>query len=130
MLVKSDRYFGKSITDAGYPLHSSCDINIEKNTFVRIETSEVCVLPRRCVGMIALRSSKHSSFVCNVGILDSYYCGRIFVSLYSLENTSLRKFEHFAQLVILPLKNLEVRGQLSIPAFGRGYKCLGSTNVE
>jgi dUTP pyrophosphatase len=82
------------------------------------------VLPRSGLG------AKHGIVLGNlVGLIDSDYQGQVFVSLWNRGKSAftIRPMERIAQLVVVPVEQVELHVVEEFPASSRGAGGFGST---
>lgn len=120
---------------AGADLYALCEknINIKPHETEMIHTGLALEIPTGYVGLIFARSglaSKRNLAPANkVGVIDSDYRGEILVALHnhSDEVQTINDKERVAQLIIMPVPEIEYREVNEITDTLRGDNGFGST---
>lgn len=122
---KSDR------TDAGWDLYLSRDTVIGPRGEADIHTDIAIALPPGWYGQIVPRSSTLRKYGLDVvvGVIDCGYRGELFIQTRNLMETkiSLLAGTRIAQLLILPVPQVEWIRSNSLPESKRGARGFGST---
>ena len=123
--------------DAGFDLRSNNeDFIIKPYEKVKVYTGCKIQIPVRHMGLITPRSglgSKYRLGLANtVGVIDSEYRGEIIVNIVNdgAEDLEIKKYSRFAQLVIVPIYNTELRSVSQLTGTAREDKGFGSSGVE
>ena len=93
-------------TDAGADLRSPCDVVVNPNDSVVIDTGVHIELPPNTVGMLKSKSGlnvKHG--ITSEGVIDVGYTGSIAVKLYNHSDKAyeVKAGDKISQLVIMPI---------------------------
>ena len=121
---------------AGMDLYACLDepVTLEPRGLYKIPTGLAIALPdKNTAGFIFARSGlgvKHGISLPNaVGVIDSDYRGEILVGMCNLSSKSytMQPGERFAQLVVMPVLNMELDETDDLGETGRGEGGFGST---
>lgn len=123
--------------DAGFDLkiaNKDPSIVLWPNKEWRISTGIKVEIPEGYFGLIVPRSglgSKGINLMNTVGIIDSSYRGEIFCNIVNngSEAIELKRFDRFAQLVIIPIPTAVLNRVESLDNTERGQEGFGSTGV-
>lgn len=125
-------------SDAGLDLtctHIDTTLNEANQLMIRYHTDLAVEIPEGYVGLLMARSSiwKKSITLTNcVGVIDSGYRGEIMAIMHSTTDTVpalYKEGERFAQLVIVPIPELEVVEEAELSESDRGTDGFGSTGT-
>lgn len=121
---------------AGLDLYACLDepVTLEPRGLYKIPTGLAIALPdKNTVGLIFARSGlgvKHGISLPNaVGVIDSDYRGEILVGMCNLSDKpyTMQPGERFAQLVVMPVLNMELDETDDLGETDRGEGGFGST---
>ncbi len=121
---------------AGMDLYACLDepVTLEPRGLYKIPTGLAIALPdKNTVGLIFARSGlgvKHGISLPNaVGVIDSDYRGEILVGMCNLSDKpyTMQPGERFAQLVVMPVLNMELDETDDLGETDRGEGGFGST---
>jgi len=114
-----------------YALHYKDFSHLQASQIIMIQTGIALEIPLGYFGMIAPRSSlaKELTQYNSPGIIDSDYRGEILVGLRLMEYTdyTIKKGDRIAQLLILPVPEIELEEVEELSETVRGTKGFGST---
>ena len=119
--------------DAGWDLKALSEVKIRPSEVVKVHTGVYIEVPARFFGMVVPRSglgTKHGVTLANdIGIIDSEYRGEILVYLVNQgkESVTIKQYDRFAQLVIVPVNNADLWVVDSLSKTNRGVGGFGST---
>ena len=122
--------------DVGYDIYADEDINRTSDTSETIKTGIAIELPEGYGALLVGRSGRTSQtpLRVNLGVIDNGYRGELLVMNDILTNGS-RKIERFkkgdkiAQLIIIPIIDLEVTEVETLSDSNRGDKGFGSSGL-
>ena len=113
---------------AGYDLHA---VSMEDTpTCYKYHTGIAIEIPKGYVGFIFPRSSivKKGAWMSNsVGVIDSDYRGEISACFYTFGNPPYKPMDRVAQLVIMPIPDIEFEEADDLSETERGEGGYGST---
>ena len=120
---------------AGADLYAASDEIIYPKTTGKIKTGIAIEVPEGYVGLIFARSSMATrdglAPANKVGIIDSDYRGEVIVPLYN--QSSIAAYVHtgqrIAQLIIVPVLDVEYKKSRTLSKTKRGDKGFGSTGL-
>lgn len=121
---------------AGMDLYACLEepVTLEPRGLYKIPTGLAIALPdKNTVGLVFARSGlgvKHGISLPNaVGVIDSDYRGEILVGMCNLSDKpyTMQPGERFAQLVVMPVLNMELEETDDLGETGRGEGGFGST---
>ena len=119
--------------DIGYDIYTSSEYELLPNKVTFIETGISIQLPAGCGGFILPRSglaSKSSiTSINSPGLIDPGYTGEIKIPLinHSDEIYNMKKYERFAQLVLINVNNVNFKIVEKLDESIRSDKGFGST---
>ena len=119
--------------DAGWDLKATQDVVIPAGGTTKVHTGVIMEIPAKHCGLVVARSSfgtKHRVTLANdVGVIDSEYRGEIMVFLVndSDEDFTIKQYERFAQLLIVPINSQEFMVVDRLSQTDRGDGGFGST---
>ncbi|RLF42990.1 MAG: dUTP diphosphatase [Thermoplasmata archaeon] len=119
--------------DAGLDLRSTKEHFLHYKERALIDTGVAVEIPEGYFGLLVLRSSlgtKRGAILKNtVGVIDSSYRNNIFCSVENSEERPLiiRKYERFAQLILIPILTPEIEVVDTLADTIRGLGGFGST---
>ena len=114
-------------TDAGFDLYLKENLIIKRSKKIQIiDTGVHILIPAGYVGLIQPRSSMtQKQFLCHTGVIDAGYTGSIKINqamFYTFE-----RGERIAQLVIVPIPEIELQEVTELPQTDRGSNGFGSS---
>ena len=121
--------------DAGWDLKATEEVLIPAGGTMKVHTGVILEIPAKHCGLVVPRSSfgtKHRVTLANdVGVIDSEYRGEIMVFLVndSDEDFTIKQYERFAQLIIIPINSQEFMIVDRLTQTDRGDGGFGSTTV-
>ena len=135
MTIEKGCYPEKShLTDAGFDLRSNVpDFTLEPGTKRMIGTGVHLDIPTGYVGIIAPRSGLGSKFEIvlanTVGVIDAHYTGEIKLAMTNKGKIEhdINQFDRVAQLLILPVPDVQLTVVKELKDSPRGAKGHGST---
>ena len=126
-------------TVAGFDLYAREDQQIGMNNVI-FDTGVHILIPAGYVGLVLPRSSMSAKgVICATGVIDAGYSGSIKICLrcqkwhfntdLSLDNDTLKVYagERIAQIVIVPLPEIELQEVSELPKTDRGSNGFGSS---
>lgn len=119
--------------DAGIDLRSAETIEIEAEGWAQVGTGVAVAIPDGHVGLVSPRSglaARHGIGVANgPGIVDAGYRGELRVILinHGQNAVKIERGERIAQLVVVPMVEIEFEEVGELPPSGRGDGGFGST---
>ena len=126
-------------TDAGFDLYAREEKIIGMNNVI-FDTGVHILIPAGFVGLVLPRSSMSAKgVICATGVIDAGYSGSIKICLrcqkwhfnsdLNLDNETLRVYagERIAQLVIVPIPEIELATVNELPQTERGSEGFGSS---
>lgn len=120
--------------DAGMDLRTTHDVIIKPKQYELIETGISMEIPKEHVGLLWDKSGIATSRGLHSigGVIDSGYRGEIKVALYNIGTTEqkFKKGERIIQLLIQPIKQMEIKEVEKLTETERGNKGFGSTGVK
>jgi len=122
--------------DAGWDLKTTETLTIKAGETVKVHTGTIFEIPSRHCGMVIARSglgTKHSVTLANdVGVIDSEYRGEIlvFLSNDSDKDFTIKQFDRFAQMVIVPINTQTLWAVDVLSTTGRGSGGFGSSGLS
>ena len=117
------------VTDAGLDLKAKEAKVIKIGETVKVGTGTRVEIPANCVGLLLPRSGSSVKLANTVGIIDADYRGEIIAKVVNdTENIiTIKKYERFVQLVIVPCVIPEVTIVKKVAETKRGGKGFGSS---
>ena len=126
-------------TDAGFDLYAKEDQQIGMNNVI-FDTGVHILIPAGFVGLVLPRSSMSAKgVICATGVIDAGYSGSIKICLRyqewyydydaNIDNDTLKVYagERIAQIVIVPLPEIELQEVSELPKTDRGSNGFGSS---
>ncbi len=117
--------------DAGNDLHACEDAWIAPQSTTKVKTGVCIKLHKNTVGLIKDRSSLGSKGIhVFAGVIDHGYTGPISVILYNsnkFERYEIKKGDRIAQLLVMPVYNVEWEQTSHLEETDRGAGAFGST---
>ncbi len=119
--------------DAGIDLRAAESVKIGAEGWMSVGTGIAVAIPDGHVGLVSPRSglaARHGIGVANgPGIVDAGYRGELRVILinHGHEPVSIERGERIAQLVVVPMVEIEFEEVDELPGSGRGAGGFGST---
>ena len=119
--------------DAGWDLKATQEVLIPAGGTMKVHTGVILEIPAKHCGLVVPRSSfgtKHRITLANdIGVIDSEYRGEIMVFLVndSNEDFTIKQYERFAQLLIVPINSQEFMIVDRLTQTDRGDGGFGST---
>lgn len=126
-------------TDAGFDLYAKEDQLLGMNVS-KIDLGVHILIPAGYVGLVLPRSSMSAKgVICATGVIDAGYSGSIKICLrcqkwflntdLDLDNDTLKVYagERIAQIVIVPLPEIELQEVSELPKTDRGSNGFGSS---
>lgn len=121
----------ENATDAGLDLYSSEDFELGVDERKLIHTDIAMAIPKNHVGIIKSRSGLSKKNGINVlgGVIDYGYTGEVGVILHNtgFEIFSRKKGAKIAQIVIVPIPEVEIEKVKELPESDRGENGFGSS---
>ena len=123
-------------TDAGFDLYLKENLIIKRSKKIQIiDTGVHILIPAGYVGLIQPRSSMtQKQFLCHTGVIDAGYTGSIRIALQWLDDKcnqamfyTFERGERIAQLVIVPIPEIELQEVTELPQTDRGSNGFGSS---
>lgn len=120
--------------DAGYDIYSVEDVVISAKGRQAVKTEIYIEIPDGYMGLVYSRSGlsfKHGIEV-GAGVIDSNYRGEIKVILYnhSEENYHVKVGDKIAQLIVIPIADVEWERVKNLTPSNRNNKGFGSSNNQ
>lgn len=118
------------VTDLGYDLFADQDVVLYRNESVKISTGIAIGFPAGFGGFIKDRSSMASKGLFTTGgVIDNGYIGEISVMLTNGNGNKqyIVQGDKIAQLVLIPVTNVEIEEVDSLEETDRGENGFGST---
>lgn len=120
--------------DAGFDLRAKKEVTLVEGRPTLVPTKVHVEIPKHHVGLLTVRSSmgkKGITLANGVGVIDSGYRGEIGVLLVSLNgNQTIFEDERIAQLLIIPLRPVNVQYVKQLKGSERGEGGFGSTGKK
>lgn len=122
--------------DAGFDLYLKENLIIKRSKKIQIiDTGVHILIPAGYVGLIQPRSSMtKKQFLCHTGVIDAGYTGSIKIALQWLDDKcnqamfyTFERGERIAQLVIVPIPEIELATVNNLPPTERGSNGFGSS---
>lgn len=117
-------------SDAGFDLYSPKGAYIPAGGAVKFDTGVHMVIPDGYVGMIKSKSGLNVKYgLQSEGVIDAGYTGTIVVKIFNHSENGyfVTSGDKIAQLVILPLPEVELFDLQDLPDTERGVNGFGST---
>jgi dUTP pyrophosphatase len=118
-------------TDAGLDLYSIEDLIINPTKYSEVRTGILVVVPNGYYGQIMCRSGLgRKGLRIHHGVWDAGYTGEVIVFLHNSSNSNfidIKKGDKIAQLLILPVPDIEIEEVKEIPKTKRGTNGWGSS---
>lgn len=119
--------------DAGFDLHAREDVVLKPGEWAMVPTGVAVAIPIGHTGLVAPRSglaARHAIAVVNgPGVVDSGYRGELKVILinHGHADIHLERGDRIAQLVVVPVPEVELVEVAELPGSERGERGFGST---
>jgi dUTP pyrophosphatase len=120
--------------DAGLDLASNVDVEVGPGKRAMVATGLAVAIPEGHAGLVLPRSglaSRHGLTLANApGLIDAGYRGEIMIAVVNLdlqEPVKIARGDRIAQLVVVPIANVEPMFQDELPPTRRGESGFGST---
>lgn len=123
-------------TDAGFDLYLKEDLIIKRTqSCLTIDTGVHILIPAGYVGLVQPRSSiSKKAFQIHTGVIDAGYTGSIKINIQWIDKKcnqnlfhTFERGERIAQLVIVPIPEIEFRQVANLPRTDRGSNGFGSS---
>jgi dUTP pyrophosphatase len=121
--------------DAGIDLHARIDTVLAPGEWAMVATGIAVAIPMGHAGLVAPRSglaARHGISVVNgPGIVDAGYRGEIQVILinHGADAVRLSRGDRVAQLVVVPIVDIQLEEVAELPASARGVGGFGSSGT-
>ncbi len=122
--------------DAGLDLRSTVDVLVEPGRRSMVPTGLAVAIPEGFAGLVLPRSGLASrrglTMANSPGLIDSGYRGEIVCAVVNLDRESsvaISRGDRIAQLVVIPIAEVEPMEVEELPASGRGRGGFGSTGA-
>ena len=122
--------------DAGLDLRSAVDLEVGPGERALVPTGLAVAIPEGHAGLVLPRSglaSKHGLTMANApGLIDAGYRGEIICAVVNLDRehaVRISRGDRIAQLVVVPVAELEPVWAEELPPSSRGEGGFGSTGV-
>jgi dUTP pyrophosphatase len=122
--------------DAGLDLRSAVDLEVPPGGRALVPTGLAVAIPEGHAGLVLPRSglaSKHGLTMANApGLIDAGYRGEIVCAVVNLDRehaVRISRGDRIAQLVVVPVPELEPVWAEELPPSSRGEGGFGSTGV-
>lgn len=125
--------YRKHEEDAGWDLRAAEEYNIAYKEKVTIDTGIKVLIPDGYVGLIVPRSSTGSNgglvLRNTIGVIDAHYTGPILCKVTNVNEKPLliKKYERFAQILIIPIHISQFIAVDELPNTHRGESGFGDT---
>ena len=123
--------------DAGYDLRSAIDVEVPPGERAMVGTGLAVAIPEGYAGLVLPRSglaSRTGLTLANApGLIDAGYRGELICAVVNLDReTSVRisRGDRIAQLVLVPIPDLEAGWTDELPSSARGVDGFGSTGTS
>lgn len=119
--------------DAGIDLFAIEDIILPPGKIVKVPTGIIIEIPKGHVGIIKERSSMAlKNLDVKAGVIDAGYRGEVIVVMRNLGNEpyEIKAGDKIAQIVILPIPQIEIIYVSNVTKTERNEKGFGSSNVK
>ncbi len=122
--------------DAGLDLRVKERVIVPPHETIMVSSGVSAAIPRAYAGLVMMRSGvSRDSGIClanGVGLIDSGYRGEIGLPLHNLTDVPVELFrgERVAQLVVVPVMDVECVRVDELPKTERGERGFGSTGKE
>ena len=122
--------------DAGFDLYLKENLIIKRSKKIQIiDTGVHILIPAGYVGLVQPRSSiSKKAFQIHTGVIDAGYTGSIKIALQWLDDKcnqamfyTFERGERIAQLVIVPIPEIELQEVTDLPQTDRGSNGFGSS---
>ena len=121
-------------TDVGLDLRANENVSIKPLEQKAVRTGIAIKIPENHVGLIRDRAGMASRMNIHTaaGTFDPAYCGEVSVMLINLsdETIDIEKGMRIAQLIILPVKKVDVKEVEKLPITERYDRGFGSTGMK
>ena len=123
-------------TDAGFDLYLKEDLVIKRTqSCLTVDTGVHILIPAGFVGLVQPRSSiSKKAFQIHTGVIDAGYTGSIKINIQWIDKKcnqnlfhTFERGERIAQLVIVPIPEIEFRQVANLPRTDRGSNGFGSS---
>ena len=123
--------------DAGYDLRSVVDVEVAPGERAMVRTGLAVAIPDGHAGLVLPRSglaSRHGLTMANApGLIDAGYRGEVICAVVNLDRRApvrISRGDRIAQLVIVPIPDLQPRWADELPPSSRGEGGFGSTGTS
>ena len=117
-------------TDAGFDLFSPKDFVVRCGSSAIVDTGARILIEKGYVGMVKSKSGLNMKGITCEGVVDAGYTGTIVVRLHSDKETiHFKKGQKIAQIVFLPIPEVELELTDSFEATERGENGFGSSGA-
>ena len=122
--------------DAGFDLYLKDDLVIKRTqSCLTVDTGVHILIPAGYVGLVQPRSSiSKKAFQIHTGVIDAGYTGSIKINIQWIDKKcnqnlfhTFERGERIAQLVIVPIPEIEFRQVANLPRTDRGSNGFGSS---
>lgn len=123
-------------TDAGFDLYLKENLIIKRTqSCLTIDTGVHILIPAGFVGLVQPRSSiSKKAFQIHTGVIDAGYTGSIKINIQWIDKKcnqnlfhTFERGERIAQLVIVPIPEIELQEVTELPQTDRGSNGFGSS---
>lgn len=123
-------------TDAGFDLYLKENLIIKRTqSCLTVDTGVHILIPAGYVGLVQPRSSiSKKAFQIHTGVIDAGYTGSIKINIQWIDKKcnqnlfhTFERGERIAQLVIVPIPEIEFRQVANLPRTDRGSNGFGSS---
>ena len=123
-------------TDAGFDLYLKEDLIIKRTqSCLTVDTGVHILIPAGYVGLVQPRSSiSKKAFQIHTGVIDAGYTGSIKINIQWIDKKcnqnlfhTFERGERIAQLVIVPIPEIELQEVNELPQTDRGSNGFGSS---
>lgn len=123
-------------TDAGFDLYLKENLIIKRTqSCLTIDTGVHILIPAGYVGLVQPRSSiSKKAFQIHTGVIDAGYTGSIKINIQWIDKKcnqnlfhTFERGERIAQLVIVPIPEIELQEVTELPQTDRGSNGFGSS---
>jgi dUTP pyrophosphatase len=123
--------------DAGFDLRSAVDVEVGPGERAMVPTGVAVAIPSGHAGLVLPRSglaSRHGLTMANApGLIDAGYRGEVVCAVVNLDRSEpvrIARGDRIAQLVIVPIPDLEPEWVDELPPTSRGEGGFGSTGTR
>jgi len=123
-------------TDAGFDLYLKENLIIKRTqSCLTVDTGVHILIPAGYVGLVQPRSSiSKKAFQIHTGVIDAGYTGSIKINIQWIDKKcnqnlfhTFERGERIAQLVIVPIPEIELKEVTELPQTDRGSNGFGSS---